>query len=438
MNWNKHKLLFLGLLGLSSTLIHAQDSLNLMNVVARTLKSNYQIQVSEIQSKQASNLANLGQAGFFPQINANGSGAFSQNNTNLQFAGGLPDVERKGAVNTSIGANIGLNYTVFNGFGRVYTYRNLVGQSMLTQLQAKVVAENLVFEAVSRFVNYQQFRLNAQLAEANLAVSKQRLAYVEAGNKTGARTQLDVLSAQVDLNNDSLVWIQALAAAEKEGYALNVLMGEVPNKELKLSLDMPTPVLESEDALIQKVGSNGSAVILAQLSRDLSRNQLDLTRSRQMPTLNINANYGFLNSQNGAGIILSQSNTGFNSSAALVVPIFNGKQLNNAVKNADLEVQRRGYEYEQAKLQAMQMIYEAMADQKVLETQINTLSQSVVLAESALKRAQEAYANGQIQFNDLRASQVRKLQAESALVSARMNLLRLRYSIKRLCGELLN
>ncbi len=438
MNWNKHRLIGFWILGLGSTLLGAQDSVSLMNVVARTLKSNYQIQVSEIQSKQALNLANLGQAGFFPQINANGSGAFSQNNTKLEFAGGLPDVERNGAINTSLGANIGLNYTVFNGFGRVYTYRNLVGQSLLTNIQAQIVAENLVFEAVSRFVSYQQNRLNAQLAEANLAVSQQRLAYVEAGNKTGARTKLDVLSAQVDLKNDSLVWIQAQTAAEKEAFALNVLMGEIPNKELVLSLDMPTPVLESEEALIQKVGSNASAVLLSQLSRDLSRNQFDLARSRQMPTLSINANYGYLNSQNGAGIILSQTNTGFNSSASLVVPIFNGKQLNNAVKNADLEVQRKGYEYEQAKLQAMQMVYEALADQKVLETQIYTLSQSVILSESALKRAQEAYANGQIQFNDLRAAQVNKLQAESALVSARMNLLRLRYSVKRLCGELLN
>jgi hypothetical protein len=54
-----------------------------------------------------------------------------------------------------------------------------------------------------------------------------------------------------------------------------------------------------------------------------------------------------------------------------------------------------------------------------------------------------AYANfvdaiGQIRFTDLRASQISKLQAESNVISSQLNLLRLRYSIKRLTGELLD
>ena len=155
------------ILGVSFGAIKAQDSLNLSSLVSRTLSSNYQIQVSQLQTEQTANLATRGQAGFFPQISANGNGAFSQNNTKLEFAGGLPDVERNGAVNTSYGANIGLNYTVFNGFGRVYTYRGLSQQYQLSQVQSKLVAENLVFEAVSRYVNYQQARLNSKIAEAN-------------------------------------------------------------------------------------------------------------------------------------------------------------------------------------------------------------------------------------------------------------------------------
>jgi outer membrane protein TolC len=70
--------------------------------------------------------------------------------------------------------------------------------------------------------------------------------------------------------------------------------------------------------------------------------------------------------------------------------------------------------------------------------QINTLTQSVEVAERALLRAIESHRNGQIRYTDLRTAQVNKLQAESALVSACMNLLRLRYSVKRLSGELLD
>ena len=438
MIWNRLKMaLGLGILLLMGS-AKAQDSLTLSGLVSRTLASNYQIQVSQIQSQQVGNLATRGQAGFFPQINANGSGAFSQNNTKLEFAGGLPDVERNGAINTSYGANIGLNYTVFNGFGRVYTYRSLVQQYQLSQLQAKLVAENLVFEAISRYVNFQQARLNAQIAEGNLEVSAERLNYTRESVATGAKTKLDLLSAELDFKNDSLLWLQSKVGAEKEGFALNVLMGEMPNTPVSLSTDMPIPVLESESVLVEKVSQNSSSVLLAQVSKELSQTQSNLAHRRQLPTLNLNANYGLLNSQNGAGIILSQSNLGFNTSATLVVPIFNGKQLSTAIKNSDLDMKIRSLEYEQAKLQAAQLIYEAFADQRILEAQITTLTQSVSVAVRALARAKEAYASGQIRFNDLRVAQVNVLQSESALVSARMNLLRLRYSVLRLSGDLLN
>lgn len=437
MNWNK-PLITLGLgvfWGIS--MLGAQDTLSLMQVVSRTLESNYQIQVSQLENQQAQNTATRGQAGFFPQINANGSGAFSQNNTKLEFAGGLPDVARNGAINTSYGANIGLNYTVFNGFGRVYTYRGLVQQYRMTQLQAKLLAENLVFEAVNRFVNYQQFRLNAEIAAANLRVSEERLKYTLEAVKNGVGTKLEALSAELDFKNDSLMWVQSQGATIKESYALNVLMGTAPNFPVYFNSQMPVPVLESQSVLVEKVGKNASSVLLAQVSKELSQTQMNLAQSRQMPSLNIAANYGLLNSQNGAGIILSQSNLGFNSSANLTVPIFNGKQLQTAIKNADLDVKQRNLEYEQAKLQAVQLVYEAFTDQGVLEVQINTLTQSVEVAERALLRAIESHRNGQIRYTDLRTAQVNKLQAESALVSARMNLLRLRYSVKRLSGELL-
>ena len=295
----------------------------------------------------------------------------------------------------------------------------------------------MVFEAVNRFVNYQQFRLNAEIAAANLRVSEERLMYTLEAVKNGVGLKLEALSAELDFKNDSLMWVQSQGAIIKESYALNVLMGTAPNFPVYFNSQMPVPVLESQSVLVEKVGKNASSVLLAQVSKELSQTQMNLAQSRQMPSLNIAANYGLLNSQNGAGIILSQSNLGFNSSANLTVPIFNGKQLQTAIKNADLDVKQRNLEYEQAKLQAVQLVYEAFTDQGVLEVQINTLTQSVEVAERALLRAIESHRNGQIRYTDLRTAQVNKLQAESALVSARMNLLRLRYSVKRLSGELL-
>jgi outer membrane protein TolC len=153
--------------------------------------------------------------------------------------------------------------------------------------------------------------------------------------------------------------------------------------------------------------------------------------------LTLNAGYGAQQSQNGAGIILSQSTLGVNSSAALAVPIFNGGQLQTALKNAQLQVVISEKEREQVRLEIQHWVTNAFLDQSTLEMNISTLMGSVELANLAIKRAQKSYQEGLISYNDLRQVQLNALQIQNALNIAQLNLLKLRYSMLRLSGELL-
>lgn len=416
---------------------NAQDTLTLEKVVEKTLSANLDVQIAHVQIQQSSNLVSLGQTGFFPSVSIGGNAAYSNNNTNLEFAGGLPPVERNGAVNTALGGNIGINYTLFNGLGRVYSYRRLQTQQSLSVVQAKLVSENAALEAINRFINAQQAKANAKLAKANHKISRERLNYSRKAFANGANSKLDLLTAEIDAINDSLLMIQAESAYNKEIFALNVSLGNQPESACLISANVPVPVLETSDELLKKVTDNNTAFIIAGLSKKLTENQLKLSKSQQLPNLSMNAGYGYQSSQNGAGIILSQNTLGVNTGLNLSMPIFNGKQLSNAIKNATLDVQKSGFEKEKASLLAKQLMLEALQDQTVLEVQITNLNKSLQLAEQALNRAKVAYQSGQLRFVELRAAQTNKLQAETGLLNAQMNLIRIRYSIKRLMGELI-
>lgn len=416
---------------------NAQDTLTLEKVVEKTLSANLDVQIAQVQIQQSSNLVSLGQAGFFPSVSIGGNAAYSNNNTNLEFAGGLPPVERNGAVNTALGGNIGINYTLFNGLGRVYSYRRLQTQQSLSVVQAKLVSENAALEAINRFVNAQQAKANAKLSKANHKISQERLNYSRKAFANGASSKIDLLTAEIDAINDSLLMIQAESAYTKEIFALNVSLGNQPESACLISANVPVPVLETSDELLQKVTDNNTAFIIAGLSQKLTENQLKLSKSQQLPSLSMNAGYGYQSSQNGAGIILSQNTLGVNTGLNLSLPIFNGKQLSNAIKNATLDVQKSSFEKEKASLLAKQMMLEALQDQTVLEIQITNLNKSLELAEQALNRAKVAYQSGQLRFVELRAAQTNKLQAETGILNAQMNLIRIRYSIKRLMGELI-
>ena len=156
-----------------------------------------------------------------------------------------------------------------------------------------------------------------------------------------------------------------------------------------------------------------------------------------MPTLTASGAYGYSTAQNGAGIVLSQSNLGFNGGLTLSMPIFNGNQLTTAIKNADLAKQNSELELAKAKLTIQNQLYAAELDSKQITRTLQAQEENITLAALALQRAQSSYRNGQISFNDLRVAQLNVLVAKNSANQAKINLVKLYYTVSRLGGGLL-
>jgi outer membrane protein len=414
------------------------DSLKLQAVVAEVLENNLDIQLVQNQVQQAENMATKGQAGYLPSVNLNAGATYSNNNTNIEFAGGIPSVEVDGAVNTGLNANLGLNYVIYNGMGRVNTYKLLQNSKKLTNMQAQMMAENMVNDAINQYLNVQQTRLNMEASKANLAISKERVQRVKAARKFGAASSLDVLAAEVDLNNDSIALAQLEVNLDKQLATLNLLMARSITSPLMLSNEVPVASNINFSAITDKAKKNNSALLMAQISKSLAQNQLGVAESGRMPSLVANLGYGVQSTQNGAGIVLAQNNNGFNGGLTFSLPVFNGKQLSTAIKNAEIDLNSSATEIKKAELTIENQVYQAELDYKLLQQTIITQQKTIQLAQTALQRAQEMYRNGAISFTDLRAAQLSLLQAKNGLIIAEINLAKLHYGLLQVSGELLN
>lgn len=435
MNW-KTSILFLLSFATSGSLV-AQEDLSLQQIISSALQQNFDIAIANNNTTAASNQATKAQAGYYPSVNLNGNANYSINNTKLKFGGGFPDAEVDGAQNTNLGANIGFNYIIFNGFGRVHTYQNLMGTQRLNEVQAKVVAENLVLDIVNRYLDIQQSKLDLAAANQNLAISEDRVQRVTLANENGATSKLEVLSAEVDLNNDSLSVENLMTAIKKQKAALNVLMGRDPKTSFNISTNIEVPAEISIAETERKALQNNSSLLLAQVSQTLAANQAAIANGGRMPTLSASGAYGYSTAQNGAGIVLSQSNLGFNGGLTLSMPVFNGNQLTTAMKNADIAEQNSALELAKAKLTIRNQLYTAELDSKLITRTLKAQEENVILAELALQRAQTNYSNGQVSFNDLRVAQLNVLIAKNSVNQAKINLVKLYYTVSRLGGGLL-
>ncbi len=434
MTWKVNSLLSLVLFAGTA---YSQDSLSLQDVVTATLENNFNIQIQGLFIEQNASLATKGQAGYFPSVTLNGNGSYSKNNTKLEFAGGLPTVERDGAENTAIGANIGLNYTLFNGFGRVSTYRNLQNQYQLSLLQSRLVSENSVMEAIAAVLQVEQLYIQKKLAIENIQISKERLEYSNYRKETGVGNSIEVSAAQVDLGTDSLTLIQIENSLNKELNKLKVLLGVDIETELKIKNEVPVPVLGSNEEIKNSI-QNNTQILIAQINQLMALENTKLANSRRLPVLSMNLNYGYNSSQNGAGIILAQQTDGLSGSASLSLPIFNGLQLATAIKNTKIQEQIAQFTKQNTELQVQQLLMDALLDQKVLEESILLQEKRESLAALNVTRSLEAFKNGQLRYTEVRENQLSLLQSRLAIIQSRLNLVLLRYQMLRLSGKLLN
>jgi outer membrane protein TolC len=415
----------------------SQSALSLEKIIALALQSNYDVAIATNNISSANNNATKAQAGYLPNLNLNSGLNYSRNNTNLTFGGVVPDIEKDGVENTSYNVGVGFNYLVFNGFGRVHTYQSLMNTQQLTSLQSKIISENLVLDIVTRYLDIQQANLNLDAALDNIKISQDRLKRVTIGNENGSRNKLDVLSAQVDLNNDSLSILSLQTAIQKQLASLNTLMGRDPYTAIEVAKLIPIPAQQSMTVLREQALQNNATLLLAQVAEELAMHQTAITESRRLPTVNMTGNYGYNNAQNGAGVVLSQKTLGFSSGLTVTMPIFNGFQLTTALKNAELNQANKEIELKKAKLSIQNQLRSAELDIELMSQTITAQAQNIELAKTALERAQLSYSNGTITFNDLRIAQLNILLAQNNLNQAKINLVKVYYTTARLAGGLL-
>ncbi|MDA8886714.1 TolC family protein [Bacteroidia bacterium] len=416
---------------------YAQNTLTMEQIIANALQANFDLAIAANNTTAATNNATKGQAGYLPSVNLNSGANYSINNTNLSFAGGLPDVEVDGAKNISYNASVGFNYLIFNGFGRVHSYQILMNNLKITELQSQVVAENLVLDIVNRYLDIQQNKLNLQAAIDNIAVSEDRLKRVTIGNKNGNKSKLDVLSAEIDLNNDSLSIYTLQTNIAKQMATLNLLMGRDPATKFSLAKDVNVPAQQKSEVIREKALQNNATLLLAQVSEALASNQKSITEGKKLPQIGLTGSYGYNNAQNGAGIVLSQSNLGFSGGINLSMPIFNGNQLQTALKNAELSEKNAALEMQKAKLSVQNQLLAAELDEEFLTQTLTFQEKNLEVANAALQRARLLYSSGNITFNDLRIAQLNVLVAKNSLNQSKINLVKLFYNRARLAGGLL-
>lgn len=419
-----------------SSQLFAQDTLTLSTAVALALEKNFSILVSRNNVEISENLANWGNAGRLPSVNAQAGVNYSNNDSKIEFADGREQIVY-GAESLSDNASVNLNYTLFNGLGNLYTYKNLKTQRDLSEADNRVNIENTIISVSNAFYQVALLQESLEINREALEISRDRVKRLEIKKEYGVALSTDILNAKVDFNTDSINVLNTILDYNNAKRTLSFLLARELDNDFAVNTDIVFSQEMELNGLLNETMAQNSRILSARLNEQSARMNYRIAQSGFYPSLNLNAGYGYNRAQSEAGFALLNQSNGFSGGLTMQWNLFNGNVNRNRVQNAQIGIENSQHLLEQQKLDMERELLNAWNTYEnsliVLETEIDNLA----TAEANFTRMSELYKLGQINTNQLREAQLNLLRSQTSINNARFTAKLAEIELFRISGRLI-
>ena len=434
---NLKKIIFV-FMSFCMTSIAAQKLVSVSEAIELALENNYGIKIISNNKEIAKNNAGVLNSGYLPTVTSSSGATFNRDNLEAEFANG-ESTALNGAKSSRYNASINLNYTWFDGLGRYYDYKRLKETYKLSELQARETIENTIAQLYVVYYNVAQVTENVTVLEKTLTISKDRITRASYQFEYGQGTMLNVLNAQVDINNDSINLINAKQQLVNTKRDLNVVLGNVISSEFRVDTTIDFKLDIDQNDLATKVKSNN--VNLLQLDKNIMINTfiVKANKSGYLPSLGLTGSYGWnKGNNNAASFVAVSTNTGLSGGLSLSWNLFDGGATATRVSNAKIELENRSLEKESMVIDIERNFNNAWDDYQNKLTIFQVQENNIITSTNNFNRTQEKYKLGQ-------ATSIEFRQAQLNLINSELNRNQAKYAAKiaeltvlQLSGELLN
>ena len=230
----------------------SQEILTKKEALEITLENNFGIKIANNNVKVAKNNASVYNTGYLPRLSASSGANYRKDNQTIDRQDGT-STSVDGAVTKSYNAALNLNYTIFDGMGRKYNYQQLKETHNLSEIQARATIENTYLQLFTTYFQIARLTENKENLNEALAISKQRLLRAKYQYDYGQSTKLELLNAEVDVNNDSITLINANQQLSNAKRGLNVILGKTEDVYYNVETQVDFIEMLSFDELLQKL-----------------------------------------------------------------------------------------------------------------------------------------------------------------------------------------
>lgn len=430
----KFNLFILGFFSLLPGLV-AQESLSFEEALKRMLEYNFDLRIQLISTQQAENTASLLNNNYLPTLNVNGGAGWTYYGGNNRLE--TQTIELDPNASYSYDAGLSINYVLFNGFGRKYSLLINKENLKIAEAQLELQIQNSILELSRLYYELAFLEENVSLLTSSRDISYDRYIRAQYGFEYGRNARLDMLTAKVDYNQDSIAVLNAQLDYENAQRNFNLLLGEEDvSKSYKVDREVAINNSLALGQIMDAVYEGNIDLRINESNYLSSKYALSNARSPWMPTLSANAGYDYRGSEDPNGAFLKGSQRfGPQAGLSLSWNLFNGQNVVNQ-RNAKLSLEQAELRQEQIKQQVKAQAYNAFSLYKTSLAVLDAQEDNVSTAKLNFDRSKEALALGQITTAEYRAAQLNYLQSLQNRSRAKYDAKNAELQVLALMGEL--
>lgn len=409
---------FLALL-IISAVAQAQDIMGKTEAIRQLMENNFNVIISEKSLEVAQNNTSIYNSGYLPTLTGNAGITRNVDDLKVEFQDGREN-ELKGAQSDSRTAALNLNYVIFNGFNRKYNMASNREQLNRAQLNLRQTMETALVNLFQAYYEVGRLQQNIGSLEQTLSISKERLTRAQYGFDYGRNSRLDVSNAQVDVNTDSINYLNAMQSLENAKRNLNFVLGiREANANFLVETDLAFSDLDSKETMRSITMENNVQVLIAQSNIAINQYGTKAIGSGYLPTLSANTSYSYRKgNNNSASFTASNQSSGLSYGLSLGWNIFDGGSTKTAQQNARVNEEISNYTLEQLTLQTEVNFDNAWADYQNKLFIVQAQQSNLDTNELNFERTSEQYKLGQVTSIDFRTAQNNLLNAQISLIEA--------------------
>lgn len=416
---------------LFSLSLASQEVLTVESAIKIALENNHGISMAKNNAEMMQNSATAGNAGLLPQVNL--TGGLNYSNGESMGVNGTQEVE-----STSGNAGLSLNYTLFDGLGTIYNYQGLKLNAESGALQSKYIIENTIVQVVTSYYILSSYADNVKLMQEMFDISRERLDREAARNEFGTSSTLQVLSAKVDFNNDSISYINSIKSYEQAKHSFNALLGRDAATSFDIISETFTYAVYEFAEMANLAYDKNLAYQLSKLGYSQAELDQKLASTNLYPSLSLNSSYGYNQTNTGFAASFDDPLMNFTTGITLSYNLYNGGQSKIRRQNARLSLENSQLEVNESKLTLEKDLMNALLDYNNSLAILHAEQENIESAALNFDQAKEYYQLGQISATQFREAQSNLIRSKTTINSANYNAKIAEIELKRLSGQILS